>query len=810
MTRNQQPRNHQPVRGRGWWRRYWVVVILIVYFVLSLGYQATASFWRTRTIARADYQITDGTTRPSQTYHLAIHYPLKIPLEPSGVPGRPITLWVWCTDCASTHPARPLALDVAFQVLGDHVVFTDAEGEQRNTQFTVPVALSEPAAARVTAYVGRRRSGEAASTVSLTLNVLRDGQSLTVDPFSLTLGLERWWEAALRSAFDLILNTPALSWVSVAVAIYTLWRERRDARRQREAELRARISALPEVPKQRIWRRYWALWEEVEAEGLLGLHADLRQAWHEIDNRYPAYVWQHQMREWLTETLEDWLEHGQREAARVRLLELQEIQAISAEETAVLLELFGLREQEGEGDGASAEYQDIPLEKLNDRLQRQLEAFRILGLRSGDLMLEFLDVLDPISDALCELLWASWYREGGAAGRYLLRIAENLQLESDDGSMGDVFRAWVREEMPSPGTLWPEMLPELTEDEKRALAKLHPLEAEKGDDLAWYTPFGPMRAELEGRLPARDEDVELPNNLFWEGHPLKKEIWARRDGMFVAPPGSGRTTLMLMARHEYRFAGRYPALSLYLPVTALPGDETLFQQCRQVIFDVLMATLYEDPFWLLDTQTQCQAEVVGFLLARAGGHELLARRFNLHSLAAGVEEPAMREQRRADQNLLFELFYQYTAQDVPDWQALHALLRVVRVPLARARGSAPRSFPIFFWFDVQFDDPSQEQAFVDLIHTHTLLPHMGQVKIFLTAPLPNRELPQLGWSEDAIQELLDYRWHCVGLNMSNWQPLMEALNEPDPMARLSGQAQGSPKRLIQAGNRLLRRWGELL
>jgi hypothetical protein len=451
---------------------------------------------------------------------------------------------------------------------------------------------------------------------------------------------------------------------------------------------------------------------------------------------------------------------------------------------------------------------------LEKYLCLQLQAFRLLGLESRALMAKTLKNQSPITKGLYDALWKHWYADGGAAGRYLLRVSENLDLVSGS-TLGDALRDWIRDEMPSPGYLWPASLPALPDAQAVALNKFHP--KENDFEITWLTPFGPEKAEREGRLPVRDMGDKLPGGFFWDGHPLKKEIWAQRDGIVVAPPGSGRTTLLWMARHEYRFAGRHPALSLYIALQSLPTEETLFQKCRRVFFETVISTLSEDPFWLLDTQTQYRSEIIGFLLFEAGGHEPLARHIIFQGLSSGRfsslsedQQRAMRARERADQDLLIELCYQHTIQEIEGWQDLQALITMTRLPMARARGCTPQNFPTFFWFDVQTADPDQEQIFIQRLHRNEVLHRLGNIKVFLPVPLPDRTVPRLEWSESLLQSLLEYRWKRADLTRSDWRKLIEALEISDPVAHLIAKAKGSPQHLIRAGNQMLQRWGNYL
>ena len=82
--------------------KHWLIVLLAVYAVLSLGYQASAP-WRERTFSmeRTEYRVMSSQD-PVGEYRLAIHYPKKIPIEAVGERGRPLVAWLWRASATAT------------------------------------------------------------------------------------------------------------------------------------------------------------------------------------------------------------------------------------------------------------------------------------------------------------------------------------------------------------------------------------------------------------------------------------------------------------------------------------------------------------------------------------------------------------------------------------------------------------------------------------------------------------------------------------------------------------------------------------
>ena len=100
----------------------------------------------------------------------------------------------------------------------------------------------------------------------------------------------------------------------------------------------------------------------------------------------------------------------------------------------------------------------------------------------------------------------TWYDEGKAAGRYLLRQIQNDQLQ-------DKIKAWEYHQ-PSPPVLvspaykiWPQKIRFQTNRSFDIDSHIH--------------PFGPLKAEDDPRLPLFDgQGKSLAMGMFYSGHPL--------------------------------------------------------------------------------------------------------------------------------------------------------------------------------------------------------------------------------------------------------------------------------------------------
>ena len=406
-----------------------------------------------------------------------------------------------------------------------------------------------------------------------------------------------------------------------------------------------------------------------------------------------------------------------------------------------------------------------------DVLRRIVKGFRAVGLGATQPVVDWLQGVQPEPG----VLRAALFRESGAAGRYLL-----AKWGEQNTEIASLLRRWEQEaRLPvynpgSAGQLWPS-----TRGESRLMGEgVRRL----GLDL---NPFGPEKAEQDPLLP----------DLFYRVSPLWDELVAPQPSVLVAAPGSGRSALIWMLRHECGLAGSRVegAFPVYVPIHAFSSPEALEATVHEAAAMALCQVLAHDPYGLLGLDDAVQQELVCLLLRSAGGLAPLLRCLRVKGLPAGD----------------------------PDAQLLQeALTLEARSPQLWADGGdgyVPQFHPYgrlhtFLLFDVSLTDTGQLQSLVDLLLDRWSISWTSQKlvpKVFL--PFAPRSCSmaslQIRWDADTLRRLLWHRLERAGLILpadgSALRGWVEGVDDPD--RALLEAAGGSPAQLVRLGNRLIRR-----
>lgn len=769
-------------------KQYWLAILLIAYFLASVTYQVAL------VTREPNLGVTPAKFLVDNRYWLALHYPSTIPLEPIGTKGRPLTVWMWAEN--EDEDIEAAKFDVLFFTKESPIVFTDADGLERDKRLEMQPAPLEPEAERVTVYVARRLNDLQNPKGELQIEVWQDRANLYLNesPAIIKLNLETNWNAITRKAGDLLLNTPALSWVSVISAAFAVWRSFREERRQREATLRTRIAQLEEAPAEKSWITYWELRTQAAELGIHELESLIKQIWERIKGQDSQNTWVPYFKAWLAEQVE-----------------LHINKQIDIQETLSTLEEWG--EISKENHETVTEF--TTLEEITEKhLTIALKTFRILGLDGEKLILSKLP--ESLSYSYIAELKEYWYIKGGGSGRFLLRqkSKENDQLRSK-------LTEWIKEEDPTTAAklLWPEHFPEISAAQIEGLKKI----LGNLDDL--QTPFGPEKAEMDCRLPrpltslatAQECCQECYKGLFWDGHPLKESIWDKADGIFIAPPGSGRTTLIWMARYDYRFMGVMPGLSLYMPVEGNYDDKQFLLLTSSTLAVNLLDTLVEDPFWFLAAARVVQDEIAGFLLHYLGSQTALFRRLDRRVLLIHRSHPA-HNQADADIELLKQRLQQSSKIIATSWDDLLQLIAMATSALAKARSKNPSEFPVFLWVDVHKNvHPQDAEAITTTLMGNSALHRLGYLKLFLPTAIPREGAKKLTWNAKDLGEMLKKRWESLNFDegalcnkdISQINKQYGDLLNGSLLDHLVAEAQGTPQGIIRAGNRLLETLGRI-
>ena len=773
------------------WKHNKLVAFLIVYFLASVFYQAVCPYVPLRTplfsqICGKAYwleskEIPFGFYASLLEYKLGIHYPRVVSMADGGV-GRPITVWLWRTTPTAEPPGT--VFEVTFHVEGDGLIFTDEKGNEIAPVLSVPVGDDEARAPRRTIYIRRKPGTTAYAQAQLFVGINDPENGLTVLGDPIIVQLESSSSARIRRCLDFVLGTWTFSVLSVGMALIKFWIEQRERRRKmRRESLKEQIERLYNLPPSRIGLFYLDIWRKV-CEESADLKELLKNAWVHIRSSNPYKPWLFQLRKNISEAVNK----GLFEQAKKTLVEgkdagLWDEGDISVEDVKEFVK--GLK---GE----------IDLSKINvspDKyyLGLALTGFNALGIESARSAVKLASsVLERMNedDGIQTLVRKIWYKgladgnnsitEGhstasSAAGRYLLRFYITEQTGEKRQTLEELVKKWEKEDpAPSrpakgPCILWPDEPPTLSESHRRMIKSL----GKDENQAHWYTPFGPAKAEEDPRLLLSEYSRTLPvDGLFWEGHPLWEQIIARHSGVFIAPPGSGRTAFIWMARNTRRFWGPKPALSIYLRLNGAPDASILLRKFSDALAASILCMLAEDPFWFLGAPERLRENIASFLLWQAGGHQELLQ----HLSACGLDgtDPNDPEAR-----LLWEALLQYSPLNLPDLKQTYflALLQQVCELLGEAtRFRREEPFVPFTWVDIQ-ENPA---GWLEKLWNWAEFRRIGILKVFVDSDdgVKIEPLFYVHWSKEQLSQMLKWRLMQVGLDETGlWESMLSVLSK---------------------------------
>jgi len=792
----------------------WALFLLAIYAVASLLYQASAP-WRERTLGtgRADYQVA-SVQDPSEEYRLAIHYPTTIPLEVAGERGRPLVAWLWgspLTATTTTTATWRLIITATNETRPNaptNIIFTNKDGLEIASALDLQPRASEPEAPRSILYISRLADGRGTSYAQLSFQLWRDDAGFTLTPtpnVPVTVELESRSAAFWRKLLDLILNTPALTWVSVVTIGVNFWVRQREKKVAEAKELQNKIQALKDMPIQQAWQTYWNLYRAKEHK------QELQKAWREIETLHPLES-SEMIRRWLIDRIPQCgVSLEECEALWRDITHAQS--SLKSEEVETLREFFFA--------------QDTSETDLKENfLKIALRSFRILGVNSRDEVIKRLD--RAANEAALEIIKDEYYRKGGLAGRMLLRAWG--QQNSD---LGKKFTKWLgsdpvpesSESIKEKGTcaLWHTTSFQLSPAHLALLKKVgfpHP--------AAWFTPFGPEKAEDDPRLCNLDNSAkkdnkdesraenETPWALFYDKMPWYTEITAELHSLFYAPPGCGRTAVIWNARHTHRTTRYKPALSLYFLLRPPFEPAHLLKLVADALGRALCCALVEDAYWLMAADREIQADIGRFLLWWAGDIVTLLQRLREGGLPITtdlIRNTNDESDSFYDALLLTDIFSNYTSMNTMSWDFLTAATRASRVAMGNVYPSTEDgwNYPVYLWMDCNFPKLIASRE-IPRLWDNEFLRRMGNLKIFTRYEFSDLGQIRMEWDDHYLYKMLKHRLERVRADLfldqeklgdDSYKSLQEFRRELLDKAH-------SPQEVIRRGNRLFEQLGDPL
>jgi hypothetical protein len=652
--------------------------------------------------------------------------------------------------------------------LGSGLEFTDENGASIPATALLTLASSESAAPPSRVYV-RRAPVNDLEPVALSVRVRAvDAQGASTflstvsadeEPPVIRLESERAsrWRHLLASLF-----TPGpLQWMFTAVAgIVGVWQVYKDFQ-QRQEERRERTLERRRVQRERIE----AIRDAESPERAFRAYMSLRAEFREDDDMLAELgsVFQPAWLPYLRQQLGRYLRAGQFDEAIAWLKEFRGEWRQTVREKTLAANRTLIRV-----------LQDPDLFPSREVLGWILEGFRGVGLEAKEPIVDWLAHAQPSLGSVKDVL----FRDGGAGGRYLL-----LQWAERNEKVAEAFREWEWEAVPVPRrergstSLWAKERGE-SRVERRGVRKL-------GLD---FNPFGPERAEQDPLLP----------DLFYRLSPMWEEVTAPQPGIFVVPPGCGRSALIWMIRHESGLVGSAVerVLPVFVPLYALSSTEELAQVLQKSVCSALCRSLARDPYGLLGLEEAQREALIELLLRASGGLTGLVRQLHGAGLSPGD----------ADAQLLQEALAT-VARSRQDWDGVLDW----DIPRFHPYGLAHT----FFLVDASFRDAETGAMLLEALFDRwwpSLAPRQVVPKVFFSSELdPCPVTPiRVHWDDESLNGLLRHRLERSGMLLQEGQPALDGWieNMQDPDSVLIQKAAGSPAQLIRLGNRLMRRIGQ--
>ena len=604
----------------------------------------------------------------------------------------------------------------------------------------------------VVGYLHRAPVRTSSIQAVIEVDVAEEGGSsiLGHPPLRLAVNVESARSAGWRHLWDLLLGptTPLLGLAATAVG--WAWQSYQQRRRKREERLQ-QIATLPGLEKDERLRRFQQLWWEADGEEDWDALKALQDLW--------GASWRQDA---LTRAAEALGKGDRREAdGWIRLVETFDGRADSEVRAwRYLLDSPEGTDSIGEGIRACVLLADRPY-------GRRLES--PLGERLRTLLEQ------PGGIAECERAVLKHPRE-----RWLLRqerirnYLEDKARSEEEGSLS-ARRLLI---LADQEMIWPPLWPSPRPDDPAPIVQALGV-------LDWSAnPFGPEKAEDEANLLS-----------FFVEPPSWSEICGPRSLVLAGAGGTGRTaTLLLLANAVQKAGDLFPVWLSPRAVLTAASRQQLFPTLIHAISRAILDFFILNPDHFLEMPPLRRRPILEIIRSCMRPSEL---------------EDLLQEEG-TDDDLITALL-----QDVSRMEALpQEDEAILLASLSRARLTGFQGYILFLdlsapW-DAFFPSPLLWERLRPLLK---MAPRLEKARCCLKMAMPvppvmltTVALVYLEWNPDHLRQLLDQRLRQMG--GESLVQLFGPDRPDDPDGWIVEAAQGSPRRLVRLGNRLLERFGE--
>jgi hypothetical protein len=788
---------------------HWWWVLPLAYLVISIVYQAFFFPF-----------LPGGTERyhlETDCYIVEIRFPLVLTVanQPGGEVSQPASFWVWKNTNQTTAVCDSEARIAITHDTLDLVWLEEKQEVPASRLLPVSNRREEAMPHRAFVYLAPQENLPPKAELSVLVNQTQvdkiqglDGSNLTAIPVRLwSAGKSGWFRLA-----NLLLGSQNLAVVTGAItlltALYKFFQDAQMRRAQQQKDFETALQSfdrLLQTKPERIAEEYFALHEKTQDWNLP------QEQREQLERKFKTHaqglsqgrIWAHSLREEIIRRIKE----KRTDEHKLWLAKVQTITSFpKSEEYEALLAFW-------ESADKTPSNTEFPM-----LLKNGLSVFRALGMESADWVVERVyesihqhrkastgtedgnpPTTEPNTNAsnakILEGLKTEWFSAGKAAGHYLLeKLAQHEQSKLEEqkipgkikiSGIRSAIQKWEGDTPIPPNQIEPPFglwgRDPVYETSPRVL------ELWGGASPRWRHPFGPLKAEDDPRLPlkAGEKDKRPVGGLFWDEHPLWKQVSGDESCLITAPAGRGGSAMMLMGRHIRRLWGRAPGLSLGLTLSGKPDAALLWQQAERALSETLRRDLVEDPYWLLSAPPFVREWVVSFFQKEYEQVSRLSRRLQ----EAGLP--------KEDSDVVISVLHMAIGRNAyrgaGQFPELLLMLRQVLGEAARYRLRSGK-FDIFYW--IELPDPRYAAGWLETLQ-ETGLPNLGAQKIFCRSSLASQGWNEmyrpfeLTWSEEDLGNMLNHR-----LKQCNQTEIKDSLK----IEHLVKEAKGSPSQLIALGN----------